>query len=135
MDVRFTDPRKAVLTESGYGLDAIGALDGVRLPRMSMELDAEYRQRLSAKLGGDAWAEIIKLARDDPAAHRAVYMVSYRDMSLEEAALQLALTQTKAVAILKAELMEALKYSVRPVKIGAQEWRGPAHEGPAGVKG
>lgn len=83
---------------------------------------------------GELWEEITKLARDDPAAYQAVQMVNL-GISIEQAALQLALAQTKAVAVLKAELLEALQYSVRPVKIGVQKWRGPAHEGPTVVKG
>ncbi|UCF25207.1 MAG: hypothetical protein JSV72_07325 [Ralstonia sp.] len=56
-------------------------------------------------------------------------------ISIEQAALQLALEQTKAVSILKTELLEAMKYSVRPVKIGTadHEWRGPTHDGSTGV--
>lgn len=50
MVVRFIDPREAVMTEIGYGLDAIGMLNDVKLPREHGESDATYRERLIAKL-------------------------------------------------------------------------------------
>lgn len=53
MDVRFIDPHQAVLTESGYGLDAIGSLRDVDLKRKGIETDAVYRARLIAKLHGE----------------------------------------------------------------------------------
>ena len=47
------DPRTAVLTGAGMALDAIGALEGVKLPRGNVEPDCDYRERLAAKLRGD----------------------------------------------------------------------------------
>lgn len=44
------DPRQTVLVESGYGLDAIGAMRGVDLPRAGAEPDADYRARLMVRL-------------------------------------------------------------------------------------
>lgn len=44
------DPRQSVMLESGYGLDAIGAMKGVDLPRNGVETDAAYRDRLIAKM-------------------------------------------------------------------------------------
>lgn len=54
MDVRFIDPREAVLIETGYGLDAIGALTYVEMPRNGVEPDADYRTRLIARLRGES---------------------------------------------------------------------------------
>lgn len=53
MDVRFIDPREAVLTETGLGLDAIGSLQGVKLTRKHIEADHSYRLRLIARLRGE----------------------------------------------------------------------------------
>jgi hypothetical protein len=44
------DPRQTVLVEAGYGLDAIGAMRGVDLPRADVETDADYRARLMVRL-------------------------------------------------------------------------------------
>lgn len=44
------DPRQTVHIESGSGLDAIGAMNGVDLPRDGVEMDADYRVRLTARL-------------------------------------------------------------------------------------
>lgn len=57
MDVRFIDPREAVLTASGYGLDAIGSLHGVKLARKHDEEDDGYRLRLIARLRGEIDAD------------------------------------------------------------------------------
>lgn len=48
--VRFIDPGEAVLTETGYGLDAIGALKYVNLPREGVEPDDIYRTRLISRM-------------------------------------------------------------------------------------
>lgn len=48
--VRFIDPGEAVLTETGYGLDAIGALKYVDLPRQGAEPDDIYRTRLISRM-------------------------------------------------------------------------------------
>jgi len=63
----------------------------------------------------ELWQQIVELARDDPAAYHAVRMVRYRSMSIEEAALHLAINQTKGIAVLREELSKAMRYSVRPV--------------------
>jgi hypothetical protein len=51
MDVRFIDPREAVLTAGGVALDAIGSMRDVNLPRNGIETDADYRARLMRRLG------------------------------------------------------------------------------------
>jgi hypothetical protein len=51
--VRLIDPHKDVLIETGYGLDAIGALEDIKLPRNSGEPDDPYRARLIEQLRGD----------------------------------------------------------------------------------
>lgn len=43
----------AVMMEIGLGLDAIGSLPEVNLPRASMEPDHDYRERLIARLRGE----------------------------------------------------------------------------------
>lgn len=48
--VRLIDPHKDALIESGYGLDAIGALEEINLPRNGTETDMGYRLRLLAKM-------------------------------------------------------------------------------------
>jgi hypothetical protein len=50
LNMTLIDPRQAVQIESGYALDAIGALGDVNLPRKSGEPDHPYRQRLSLRL-------------------------------------------------------------------------------------
>lgn len=62
MEVRFIDPREAVLTESGHGLDAIGAMQYVNLRRAESETDADYRARLMEKLWGDWVAALTPVA-------------------------------------------------------------------------
>jgi hypothetical protein len=57
------DPRQTVMLESGYGLDAIGALRGVDLPREAGETDHAYRSRLSVRLWG--WAGSTKIGNID----------------------------------------------------------------------
>lgn len=52
------DPRQTVLVESGYGLDAIGAMRGVDLPRVGAEPDADYRARLMVRLWEPLVAEL-----------------------------------------------------------------------------
>ena len=52
-DVVIADPAASVLTDNGMALDAIGALDGVKLPRGDIEPDCDYRERLSARVHGD----------------------------------------------------------------------------------
>ena len=54
MEMRFIDPREAMLIETGCGLDAIGSLPDVNLPREGAEPDHDYRQRLIARLRGEA---------------------------------------------------------------------------------
>jgi hypothetical protein len=49
-----SDPHEAALTETGYGLDAIGSLRYVSVQRKDAEPDADYRTRLIAKLRGDS---------------------------------------------------------------------------------
>ncbi|MFM0141705.1 hypothetical protein [Paraburkholderia sp. RL18-085-BIA-A] len=44
------DPRQTVYLESGYGLDAIGAMNDVNLPREAGETDHAYRGRLTVRL-------------------------------------------------------------------------------------
>jgi hypothetical protein len=44
------DPRQTIWLESGYALDAIGAMSDVDLPRKAHEPDHPYRQRLSIRL-------------------------------------------------------------------------------------
>lgn len=44
---------EAAVFETGYGLDAVGALEGVKLPRNDGEPDDPYRVRLIAQLRGD----------------------------------------------------------------------------------
>jgi len=53
MEVRFIDPHEAVLTETGYGLDVIGSMTYVKLPRNGAEPDHDYRLRLIARLRGE----------------------------------------------------------------------------------
>ena len=48
--VRLIDPHNDVLIESGYGLDAIGSLDEVNLPRDGFEPDDIYRSKLMGKI-------------------------------------------------------------------------------------
>lgn len=60
--VIFIDPHEAVLTDTGYALDALGSLDGVKLPRHSIEPDADYRVRLIARLRGETkphWLDFV----------------------------------------------------------------------------
>lgn len=65
----------------------------------------------------DAWEEIVKLSRDEPCAHRAVQMVQSRGVSVTEAALQLALAQTKRIMILQDQLVNFHKLSPPPMRI------------------
>lgn len=44
------DPRQTVVLESGYGLDRIGAMRGIDLPRDGAEPDIDYRARLMVRL-------------------------------------------------------------------------------------
>lgn len=46
LDAFWIDPA----VETGYGLDAIGAREDVKLPRSAIEPDSDYRKRLVAKL-------------------------------------------------------------------------------------
>jgi hypothetical protein len=58
MNLRFIDPREAVLYEAGVGLDAIGSMRYVKLPRRDRaEADHDYRQRLIARLFGENFGE------------------------------------------------------------------------------
>jgi hypothetical protein len=50
LSITLIDPRQTVLIESGYGLDAIGAMKGVDLPRWVTETDHVYRKRLMDRL-------------------------------------------------------------------------------------
>lgn len=52
------DPRQTVMLESGYGLDAIGAMRGVDLPRWVTETDHAYRERLMVRLWEPLVAEL-----------------------------------------------------------------------------
>ncbi|MFL9943759.1 hypothetical protein [Paraburkholderia graminis] len=53
------DPRQTVLIESGTGLDVIGAMSCVNLPRAGLEADADYRARLMMRLWAPLVAELI----------------------------------------------------------------------------
>lgn len=55
----------------------------------------------------DPWEELLKLAKDDPCVKWAADMVRYRGMSVGEAALHLALAQSKCVAIMRDELIKS----------------------------
>jgi hypothetical protein len=48
--ITWLDPRQTVAVESGLGLDAIGSIRGVDLPRDGSESDADYRGRLMVRL-------------------------------------------------------------------------------------
>jgi len=50
LNLSWIDPRQTVHLESGYGLDAIGAMKGIDLPRNNTEPDALYRNRLTIRL-------------------------------------------------------------------------------------
>jgi hypothetical protein len=50
LSMTLIDPRQAVMIESGLGLDAIGAMKGVDLPRDGVEPDVDYRSRLMVRL-------------------------------------------------------------------------------------
>lgn len=50
MELRFGGARYSAMVERGYGLDAIGALNEVELPRSAGETDQAYRERLIVKL-------------------------------------------------------------------------------------
>lgn len=43
------DPYEAMLTGSGYALDAVGSIQGIDLPRNGAEPDDVYRTRLISK--------------------------------------------------------------------------------------
>lgn len=67
----------------------------------------------------DPWEELLKLAMHDPCVKQAVDMVRYRGMSVLDAALHLALAQTKCVAALQDELVKARMLAPFPVTIRA----------------
>jgi hypothetical protein len=50
LKMSWIDPRQTIHLESGYGLDAIGAMKGVDLPRDGAEPDIDYRARLMVRL-------------------------------------------------------------------------------------
>lgn len=50
MKLRFGGARHSAMTAIGCGLDGIGELDGVGLPRSDGETDRDYRERLIVKL-------------------------------------------------------------------------------------
>jgi hypothetical protein len=50
LSLTLIDPRQTVLIESGHGLDSIGAMRGIDLPRDGIETDADYRARLMMRL-------------------------------------------------------------------------------------
>lgn len=50
MELQFSGPRYSAMIEQGAGLDAIGALIKVELPRQAAETDQAYRERLIVKL-------------------------------------------------------------------------------------
>ncbi len=62
------DPRQTVVLESGYGLDRIGAMRGIDLPRASAETDLDYRARLMARL----WEPLIDSIA--PAVATGIYL-------------------------------------------------------------
>ncbi|MFM0163888.1 hypothetical protein PQR39_26175 [Paraburkholderia sediminicola] len=67
----------------------------------------------------DPWEELLDLAMHDPCVRQAVDMVRHRGMSVSEAALHLALAQTKLVATLRQELINARMLAPFPVMIPA----------------
>lgn len=58
LPLTWIDPRQTVLVESGFGLDAIGAIGGIDLPRDGMEADADYRGRLMVRLSNPSRSEL-----------------------------------------------------------------------------
>lgn len=58
MPASFIDPRQTVLVESGFGLNAIGAMGGVDLPRHAAETDTDYRGRLMVRLSNPLGSEL-----------------------------------------------------------------------------
>ena len=67
----------------------------------------------------DPWEELLDLAMHDPCVRQAVDMVRCRGMSVVDAALHLALAQTKRVAILQEELLKARLLAPFPAMIPA----------------
>ncbi|CAN7641159.1 hypothetical protein [Paraburkholderia terricola] len=67
----------------------------------------------------DPWEEILNLAMHDPCVRQAVDMVRCRGMSVIDAALLLALAQSKRVAILQDELVKARMLAPFPAMIQA----------------
>lgn len=59
------DPRQTVALESGYGLDVIGAMKGVDLPRNGTETDFDYRTRLMTRLWAPFEIELGPIIIDD----------------------------------------------------------------------
>jgi hypothetical protein len=50
LSMTLINPRYTVHLESGLGLDAIGNMKGVDLPRDGMETDDSYRRRLMVRV-------------------------------------------------------------------------------------
>ncbi len=67
MSLTLIDPRQTVMIESGCGLDVIGAMKGIDLPRDAVETDADYRARLTVRLWNPLAVDLTPATATDPA--------------------------------------------------------------------
>lgn len=73
MKLSWMDPRQTVLIELGYGLDIIGAMPSVDLPRNEAEPDSDYRGRLSVKLWASRGPMIKPITLDEYEKYKGFY--------------------------------------------------------------